>query len=85
MAGFLILTLTGGRLPKNVVAAVGAGSIGLAFLVATLASFELISSGEEYFTQTLWTWMAVGDFLASFSCYANLLSQQLMPMYLLNV
>ena len=71
LAGFLILTLTSGRLPKNVVALVGAGSVGLAFLVAALASFEFISSGEEHFTQTLWTWMAVGDFLASFSFYLD--------------
>lgn len=70
-AGFLTLALTSGRLPKKVVAAVGAGSVGLAFLVAALASIELLSSGEEHFTRTLWTWMATGDFLAEFSFYLD--------------
>jgi NADH-quinone oxidoreductase subunit L len=71
LAGFLILSLTSGRLPKQVVALVGAGSVGLAFLVAALASFELLSSGEEHFTKNLWTWMEAGDFLASFSFYLD--------------
>jgi len=43
--GFLILTLTFGKLPQRLAGIVGAGSIGLSFLVALLAvqvSFPLI-------------------------------------------
>jgi len=71
LAGFLILALTGGRLPKNIVAIVGAGSVGLAFLVAVLASIEVLNSSDGHLSRTLWTWMAAGDFQADFSFYLD--------------
>jgi len=71
LTGFLILALTGGTLPKSVVAAVGAGSVGLAFIVAALASIELLGSGQESFQLSLWTWMAAGEFASSFAFYLD--------------
>jgi NADH-quinone oxidoreductase subunit L len=71
LIGFLILTLTAGKLPEVPAAIVGAGSIGLAFLVAVLAGLEFTSSGAESFSQTLWTWMSVGAFEAGFSLYLD--------------
>ena len=55
--GFLILTLTAGKLPEVPAAIVGAGSIGLSFLVALLAGMEFMASEAESFSQNLWTWM----------------------------
>jgi len=71
LAGFLILALTGGSLPKAVVAAVGAGSIGLAFIVAALASYQFLGSGQESYQLVLWNWMTAGDFSSAFSFYLD--------------
>ncbi|MEZ5491833.1 MAG: NADH-quinone oxidoreductase subunit L [Gammaproteobacteria bacterium] len=71
LAGFLILAFSGGDLPKSVVASVGAGSIGLAFLVAALSSYEFLSSGQASFQLTLWEWMAAGDFTSAFAFYLD--------------
>ena len=76
--GFLILVLTAGTLPKRVVAVIGAGSIGLSFLVAALAAVAFLNSGEEAVTQHLWTWMAVGNFTPGFTLYLDGLSLVMM-------
>jgi len=71
LAGFLILALTGGSLPKSVVAVVGAGSVGLAFVVAALASYQFLGSGEESIQIALWSWMIAGGFSSGFSFYLD--------------
>ncbi|MEQ8955521.1 MAG: hypothetical protein RL120_15425, partial [Gammaproteobacteria bacterium] len=47
--GFLALVLTGGKLGKPLVALIGAGSVGLSFLVAAMIAAQFLSSGEDYF------------------------------------
>src|SRR5690606_11222130 len=73
--GFLILTLTFGRLPELPAGIVGAGSIGLSFLIALFAGFEFLSLSESgevtSFTQPLWTWMEAGRFTAGFNLYLD--------------
>lgn len=72
--GFLILTFSCGKLPELPAAIVGAGSIGLSFLVAILAGMDFMSmaeAGTASFSQTLWTWMAVGSFEAGFTLYLD--------------
>ncbi len=76
--GFLALVLTGGRLGKPLVALIGAGSVGLSFLVAAMIAAQFLSSGEEYFVREVWTWMAVGDFNPGFSFYLDGLSLVMM-------
>ena len=71
LVGFLILTLTQGKLPEIPAGVVGAGSIGLSFLVALLIGIDFLSSEELAYTQTLWTWISVGDFEAGFSLYLD--------------
>ena len=66
LLGFLILVLSGGKLPKTVVAWVGAGSIGLAFLVALNLALPIIADDSAIVRETLYTWMAVGSFEAQF-------------------
>ena len=78
LLGFLSLVLTSGKLPKNVVGAIGAGSIGLSFLTAALIAYQFLSSGETHFVIEMWTWMAVGNFTPGFSFYIDGLSVVMM-------
>ena len=76
--GFLSLVLTAGKLPKKVAALIGAGSIGLSFLVATLIAFQFLASGEDYFVREVWVWMSVGSFNPGFTFYLDGLSLVMM-------
>ena len=76
--GFLSLVLTGGTLPKRMAALIGAGSIGLSFLVATLIAIQFLASGEEYFVKEVWVWMSVGSFNPGFAFYLDGLSLVMM-------
>tara|TARA_R110002073_G_scaffold178972_1_gene337493 strand:- start:98 stop:1948 length:1851 start_codon:yes stop_codon:yes gene_type:complete len=78
LLGFLSLVLTTGNLPKKVVAAIGAGSIGLSFITAALIAVEFLGSGESHFVLEVWTWMAVGEFSPGFSFYLDGLSLVMM-------
>ena len=64
LASFVVLALVGARLPRWVAALVGVGSVGVSAAVAgALAVHFLISPPPDHAAiQTLWTWMAVGDF-----------------------
>lgn len=74
LAGFLILCATEGKLPKVVTACVGAGSVGLSAIVATLVGWVFVSSDSTSYSQVLWTWMVVGDFNVSISLYLDYLA-----------
>ena len=75
---FLILVLTAGHLPKNIVAIIGAGSVGLSFLTAAIIATQFLSSGEDHFIKEVWTWMAVGNFSPGFNFYLDGLSLVMM-------
>ena len=56
LAGFLILLLTGARLPRAAVSAIGVGSVAAAAIVTvTLARHFLALPPDTVFHQTLWT------------------------------
>ena len=74
LVGFFALFATEGKLPDRIVAVVGAGCVGLAALVALGAGIEFVHSGEASYAQSLWTWMAVGDFTPSITLYLDPLS-----------
>ena len=74
LVGFFVLFVTEGKLPDKIVAVIGAGSVGLAALVALGAGVEFVQSGEASYAQTLWTWMAVGNFTPSITLYLDPLS-----------
>ena len=78
LLGFLALVLTSGRLPKNIVAIIGAGSVGLSFLTAAIIAAQFLAGGEDYFVKEVWTWMAVGSFTPGFSFYLDGLSLVMM-------
>ena len=74
LVGFFALFVTEGKLPDKIVGVIGAGSIGLAALVALGAGVEFMQSGEASYAQSLWTWMAVGNFTPSITLYLDPLS-----------
>jgi len=78
LAGFLILVLTSGTLPRITVAVIGAGSIGLSFLVASIIAVQFLGSGDDYYIKEVWTWMSVGGFSPGFSFYLDGLSLVMM-------
>ena len=78
LAGFLILVLTAGALPRGFVAVIGAGSIGLSFLTALIIALEFLGAGEDFFVKEVWTWMSVGSFDPGFSFYLDGLSLVMM-------
>tara|TARA_B110000858_G_scaffold198463_1_gene265311 strand:+ start:8706 stop:10502 length:1797 start_codon:yes stop_codon:yes gene_type:complete len=63
--------LTSGNLPKKVVGAIGAGSIGLSFLTAAIIAYQFLNSGETHLIIEMWAWMAVGDFTPGFTFYLD--------------
>lgn len=69
----IILMLTYGRLPRKVVACLGAGSVGLSAIVVLMLGLEFMQSQTPY-TVTLWTWMQVGNFAPGISFYVDQLT-----------
>ncbi len=63
LAGFGLLVTVGGWLGRGGQAAVGVGSVALAFLLAAITAGQFLVNPpqSEVFTATAWTWMAVGD------------------------
>ncbi|MEN3260565.1 NADH-quinone oxidoreductase subunit L [Sodalis endosymbiont of Spalangia cameroni] len=65
LAGFLLLAFSRGRWSENLAATVGVGSVGLSALATVWVALDFFGArgdGAAVFTQTLWHWMAVGDF-----------------------
>ncbi|HGM5493117.1 TPA: NADH-quinone oxidoreductase subunit L [Serratia fonticola] len=65
LIGFLLLAFSRGRWSENTAATVGVGSIGLAAVVTAYVAIDFISqkaAGVQLYEQSLWNWMAVGDF-----------------------
>lgn len=78
LAGFLILALCG--LSKKPAAWVGVGSVGIAALLTLGIALEFLAlpAGDQLFRQTLWQWMASGDFNAQFTLYLDPLALVMM-------
>ncbi len=66
-AGFLILVMMSRRLSKSMVALVGAGSVGLAALLAVFIAVAFVTAPPQgkALTQTLWTWMRFDGYSVS--------------------
>ncbi|HHR5845966.1 TPA: NADH-quinone oxidoreductase subunit L [Providencia alcalifaciens] len=68
LLGSVLLAFSRGRWSENVSAIIGAGSVGLAALVAFYAGSEFLTHESGYvYPQMLWTWMSVGNFTIPFS------------------
>jgi len=72
-AGFTVLALGGRRLTRRGVALVGAGSVGLAALVALAVSIDFIAAppAGHAFDQVLWTWFSVAGLRVQVALYLD--------------
>src|SRR5271167_3816927 len=68
-----VLALFSSRLPRKMVAILGAGSIGCAAIVTLLMSVEFLVSppGGNAYIQRLWTWMSTGGFQPEIAFYLD--------------
>ncbi len=66
----ILLMVTLGKMPRRVVAILGAGSVGLAAVVTVLVGLTFMASGQPHH-QVLWTWMRVGDFSPDIAFYLD--------------
>lgn len=71
LAGFVLLVLSRGRMPRGIAGVIGAGSVGLSFLLALAIAISMLNSGSQAYTTVLWQWMQVGDFAPGFSFYVD--------------
>ena len=70
LIGYTILAFARGRLSETKAAVIGVGSIGISALTTALLAARF--SGP--YTQTLWTWMEIGDFAPRLGLYLDGLS-----------
>src|ERR1043166_3070145 len=75
-AGYVVLALAGARLSRTIVASVGVGSVGLSTALALATGFSFITSPQSnhVYSQTLWTWISVGNFTPTIAFYLDPLS-----------
>ena len=71
LLGFLTLFLAGGFLPRRMIGLIGAGSIGLSFLVALSIVMPFLSGDSEEVRHVVYTWLSVGNFESTFGLYLD--------------
>ncbi|MBU3057558.1 NADH-quinone oxidoreductase subunit L [Pseudomonas indica] len=74
LLGFVVLALSRGRLPENLAALIGVGSVGLSALVALYAGWQFLAAGGAPHVQMLWQWLAVEGFRPAVSLHLDGLS-----------
>jgi len=79
-AGFVVLALAGGRLPRTTIAFVGCGSVGIAALLALLTGYRFVADppADHFLRQEFGTWMETGGLNASFGLHLDALSLVMM-------
>jgi len=79
-AGSLVLMTLGARMSRRGVALTGVGSVALSFIVAVLigATFLIAPPAGDTFSQTLWSWIAVGSFTPKVVLFLDALSVVMM-------
>ena len=80
LIGFILLAAGRNKLPENVAAIIGAGSVGLSALFALISGMAFINSGEPVYVQNLWTWFNVGGFAPGVTLSLDGLSLLMMGM-----
>ncbi|MCG2606975.1 NADH-quinone oxidoreductase subunit L [Acinetobacter sp. SM34] len=74
LIGFVLLAAGRNKLPENVAAIIGVGSVGLSALFALIAGMGFVSNGSVAQVQHLWTWFNVGGFAPGMSLHLDGLS-----------
>src|SRR5215217_1094111 len=64
LMGFLILSFAGRRLPRKVIAWIGAGSVSISAVIAIVLAIQYIQTppADNAYVQTLWQWMHTENF-----------------------
>ncbi|WNV02925.1 NADH-quinone oxidoreductase subunit L [Candidatus Methylospira mobilis] len=80
LLGFLVLFGTEGKLSKNRVPWIGAGSVGVSALLSAGIGVDFLAHNpdQSVFRQMLWSWVAVSDFKVDFALYLDALSLNMM-------
>ena len=76
LLGFLLLGLSGKRLPRSAVAAIGSGSVGVSAILAFIVGITFIKSlpAESAFSLALWKWISISGFEPRVGFYLDALS-----------
>ena len=80
LIGFILLAAGRNKLPENVAAMIGVGSVGLSALFALIAGMGFVANGSVAQVQHLWTWFNVGGFAPGMSLHLDGLSLLMMGM-----
>lgn len=80
LIGFILLSAGRNKLPENVSAIIGAGSVGLSALFALIAGMDFVNNGSVAQTQYLWTWFNVAGLAPGMSLHLDGLSLLMMGM-----
>ncbi|HEY7297981.1 MAG TPA: NADH-quinone oxidoreductase subunit L [Xanthobacteraceae bacterium] len=79
LAGFAILFVTAGLLPKRWIAAIGVGSVGIAAILALVVMGAFLSEADPHpFTEVVWTWISVDGLTPQIGFYLDALSAVMM-------
>ena len=78
LAGFLLLVITEGRLPRPVVSWIGAGSVGIAAIFTGYIAVIFLDNGNTPMMSSEWLWFAVGSMEVSFRLWIDELSLVMM-------
>jgi NADH-quinone oxidoreductase subunit L len=66
----ILLIVSAGRMPKNLVALLGTGSVGLSALCVAIVAASFLADGQ-LIQMTLWTWIAIEHFTPSIAFYID--------------
>ena len=80
LIGFVLLAAGRNKLPENVAAMIGVGSVGLSALFALIAGMGFVANGSVAQVQHLWTWFNVGGFAPGISLHLDGLSLLMLGM-----
>ena len=69
--GALILILFNSRLPKNVSAVIGSGTVGTAALITMLVGYDFLNSGLPSYRHVAWNWFEVGPLSTAFAFHLD--------------
>jgi NADH-quinone oxidoreductase subunit L len=74
--GFLLLSMAGRKLSRNVIAVIGAGTVSVSALITICIGISFLVSppATGHYTQYLWTWFRVGGFAPAITLYLDALS-----------
>jgi NADH-quinone oxidoreductase subunit L len=77
LAGFALLLVSAGALPKRWIAIIGVGSVGTSTVLAWIVAAEFLRAPQAY-TQVVWRWIDVGGFAPDVGFYLDALSLVMM-------